>query len=114
MNLRCGWSHGPGHFPILGPYKVQSHLARFSASACCIGWVSRMPIPATRPAPCGGICVQAVTAGAYPRPVGGASLVDMAMLVLFLGMLVAASVAALFELTPDTHRECSQHGDFEF
>lgn len=38
----------------------------------------------------------------------------MAMLVIFCGMLVAASIAAVLDLTPDTHRECSQHGHFEF
>lgn len=38
----------------------------------------------------------------------------MALLLLFFGMLIVASVAAMLELTPDTHRECSQHGDFEF
>lgn len=36
------------------------------------------------------------------------------MLALFFGMLMAVSVAAMFELTPDTHREYSQHGDFDF
>ncbi|CAJ1502369.1 hypothetical protein [[Mycobacterium] burgundiense] len=45
---------------------------------------------------------------------GRAKLVFMMVLMLFLGMLVAVSVAAVLDLTPDTHRQASQHGDLQF
>lgn len=38
----------------------------------------------------------------------------MMVLMLFIGMLVAVSVAAIRDLIPDTHRQVSQHGDFDF
>ncbi len=38
----------------------------------------------------------------------------MMVLMLFVGMLAVLSVAAALELTPDTHRQVSPHGDFRF
>jgi len=38
----------------------------------------------------------------------------MMVLILFVGMLAVLSVAAARNLTPDTHRQVSRHGDFRF
>ncbi len=38
----------------------------------------------------------------------------MVFLALFLTLLVGLAVAALWEKTPDTHREVTQHGNYNF
>lgn len=38
----------------------------------------------------------------------------MTILIAFIAMLVVLTVAAIAEKTPDTHREVSPHGHFEF
>jgi hypothetical protein len=38
----------------------------------------------------------------------------MTLLIVFLAVLAILAVAAILEKTPDTHREVSQHGTFEF
>lgn len=41
-------------------------------------------------------------------------LTSMAILILFFAFLAILAVAAGLGLTPDTHREETQHGDFKF
>lgn len=38
----------------------------------------------------------------------------MMLFLVFLAVLLTLTVAALLGATPDTHREVSQHGNFEF
>ncbi len=38
----------------------------------------------------------------------------MVLFLVFVGVLLVLVVAALLGATPDTHREVSQHGNFEF
>lgn len=44
----------------------------------------------------------------------GRILDSMVFFLLILALLGALAVVACLELTPDTHREISQHGDFRF
>jgi len=45
---------------------------------------------------------------------GGWTIDGMTLLILFLAVLAILALAAILEKTPDTHREVSQHGNFEF
>lgn len=38
----------------------------------------------------------------------------MTMLIVFIAMLAVLTAAAIAEKTPDTHRDVSPHGHFEF
>lgn len=49
----------------------------------------------------------------WDSPVSG-MLKIMTLLIVFGAMLVVLTIAALAGKVPDTHREVSQHGDFEF
>lgn len=44
----------------------------------------------------------------------GRILDRMMFLLLILALIGALAVAACLDLTPDTHRQISQHGDFRF
>ncbi|MGZ8803209.1 MAG: hypothetical protein ACXWZL_11515 [Mycobacterium sp.] len=41
-------------------------------------------------------------------------LTAMMLLMVFVALLVLLTIAALMGKVPDTHREVSQHGDFDF
>lgn len=47
-------------------------------------------------------------------PVFPAHAGHMTLLLVFVGMLILLSIAALLGATPDTHRQGSPHGDFKF
>src|SRR5687767_1024151 len=45
----------------------------------------------------------------------GRRMIDgMTLLIVFIAMLIVLAIAAILDMTPDTHREVGPHGDFKF
>ena len=62
----------------------------------------------------GGIYTTQVSPATVTRAAVGGTIDGMTLLILFLAVLAILALAAILEKTPDTHREVSQHGNFEF